>query len=473
VRRVLDADPQTGAMRLADRTFFYGESKLRTVTDLGYAVTGHKGMGGTVRIGSALLTGREPGQWLYVAITRGVEDNTVVAVTHDGVKHSGWASVAIELKEADPRPGTLADPELARRERLERERAGLPPEPAAEPDDEVRDPVAVLADCLDRDDAELAASDYQSRSLANADHLGVLHTRWADLAGQADRERYRQLVNDALPWEYRHGDLGPKVTWLWRDLRAAEMAGLDPAEVIRAAVSSNTLAGARSIAGVLHKRLSKIVDSLVPLPQRPWTDRPRQFEDPEIAEHEAALRRAMDERAERLGEHAAETSPVWAVQALGPVPDDPVERLDWQQRAAKIVTYRELYGIGSDKDVIGQEPTENAPEMRAAWHDAFAAITEANDMDVRALPDRSLIHMRVSYTTETGWAPPHVGKQLREVRLGGETMRLKAIRAEAEACTAHDQVIAARHADIAAKARALEAQHRDHERLLSQVMDDR
>ncbi len=60
MRRVLDADRQTGAMRLADHAFFYGESKLRTVTDLGYAVTGHKGMGGTVRAGTALVTGREP-----------------------------------------------------------------------------------------------------------------------------------------------------------------------------------------------------------------------------------------------------------------------------------------------------------------------------------------------------------------------------------------------------------------------------
>ena len=48
VRRVLDADPETGQARLADHAFFYGDSKLRTVTDLAYAVTGHKGMGGTV-----------------------------------------------------------------------------------------------------------------------------------------------------------------------------------------------------------------------------------------------------------------------------------------------------------------------------------------------------------------------------------------------------------------------------------------
>jgi hypothetical protein len=176
---------------------------------------------------------------------------------------------------------------------------------------------------------------------------------------------------------------------------------------------------------------------------------------------------------ERLGRHAAETSPTWAVQALGPVSDDPVERLDWQQRASKIATYHDLYGIGDDRDTIGQEPTENAPEMRGTWHDAFISITRGNCVDVRALPDRSLIHMRNSYQTETGWAAPHVGKQLRDVRLGADTMRFKAIRAEAEARNTMDQAIAGRHAAIAAKARALEAQHREHEATLAAVMEDR
>ncbi len=379
----------------------------------------------------------------------------------------------VKALDAAPRPGTRPDPELARRERLERERAGLPPEAGQAPADEVRELIAVLADCMDREESELSASEYRDRGLANADHLGILHSRWADLAGKADRERYRQLVNDALPEEYRQDDFGPKQTWLWRDLRAAEMAGLDAGEVARAAVNSNTLAGIRSMAGVLHKRMSNIVDPLVPLPQKPWNDRPRQFDDPEIAEYEASLRQVMQARVERLGEHAVQTSPAWAVPALGPVPDDPVDRLDWQNRACKIATYRELYGIDEEHEVIGPEPTGNAPEMRAAWHDAFAAITRTDAVHVQDLPDSSLIDMRDSYKTETGWAPPHVGKHLREVRLGADTMRLKAIRAEAEAQNAKDQAEAARHADIASKARALEAEYRGHTAALNEVMEDR
>jgi hypothetical protein len=181
----------------------------------------------------------------------------------------------------------------------------------------------------------------------------------------------------------------------------------------------------------------------------------------------------MDARAERLGEHAVQTPPAWAIQALGPVPEDPIERLDWQNRVSKIATYRDLYGAGDEREVIGPEPSGNAPKMRAAWHDAFAAITKTDTVDVRALPDQSLRHMRDSYRAETGWAPPHVGKQLRDVRLGAETMRLKAVRAEAEARAATDQAAAARHTGISAKARALEAQHREHVVILAEVMDDR
>src|SRR5205085_239970 len=123
-RRVLGTDPAPGRRRLADHAFFYSESKLREAADLGYAVTGHKGMGGTVRAGSAYVTGDEPLEWLYVAMTRGRDHNAAIAVTHDGVEQRNGATAAIQPRQADPRPGTRPDPELARRERIERERAG-------------------------------------------------------------------------------------------------------------------------------------------------------------------------------------------------------------------------------------------------------------------------------------------------------------------------------------------------------------
>src|SRR5262249_15482649 len=205
-----------------------------------------------------------------------------LAFTVAVVKNNAGQQLAIQPTEAEPQLGTRPDPELPRHERVQQERVGLPFEPAAQAEHE-REPIAVLADCMDREESEESASEYRQRVLANADHQAVVYARWADLAGGADHERYQQLVNDALPRQYREDGFGPDATWLGRTMRAGERAGLDAGEVVRATVGARTLADTRSVASVLDARMRKIVDPLVPLPHKPWTDRPRQFDDPHMA----------------------------------------------------------------------------------------------------------------------------------------------------------------------------------------------
>jgi hypothetical protein len=62
------------------------------------------------------------------------------------------------------------------------------------------------------------------------------------------------------------------------------------------------------------------------------------------------------------------------VTALGPVPADPAERVAWQQRASSIGAYRELSSYDHPADPIGPEPATAAPDTRAAWHEAGAAL---------------------------------------------------------------------------------------------------
>jgi hypothetical protein len=394
-------------------------------------------------------------------MTRGWRQNTARAITRPAA--------------ADPAPGTRPDPELARQRGVDQERAGLPAE-AAEQDEHDREPVAVLADCVDRTEAEPAARAYQQERLANADHLGTLHARWADLIGKADRERYHRLVRDAVPEQFRDNLDTPQATWLYRTMRNAELAGLDPAEAVTAAVNSRPLGDARDIPSVIDARMQVMTQPLVPLPLKPWSERAPEFDDPQIHEYVSEVAKAMDARTERLGEHAAETAPPWAMTALGLVPDHPVDRLDWQQRASKISAYRELYGAESQDDPLGPEPPASSPEQRAAWYGGFAAMTRTDAVDVRSLPDRSLRHMRESYTTETGWAPPHVGRLLRGVRLGAEDARLQAIRAAAEAKVTRasgDHEAAARHEQLAGSAGALEELYRTQEADLAQTQQDR
>ena len=228
VRRVLEPDPATGQRRFTDRAFGYAGYRS---CDLAYAVTGHSAQGGTVHTGIALVTGSEDRQWLYPAMTRGTEINLAIVFT-------------TPARPADPQPGTRAAPELDRYERIRLERLGYPPgEPAPRSvDPDPREPIAVLADVLGRDGTQLSASQTRQRNLANADHLAILNAIWSAETRDARDNRYRDLVMAALPPGYR-GELSPQARWLFRTLRTAELAGLDPADVTRTAIASRDLAG--------------------------------------------------------------------------------------------------------------------------------------------------------------------------------------------------------------------------------------
>ena len=141
----------------------------------------------------------------------------------------------------------------------------------------------------------------------------------------------------------------------------------------------------------------------------------------------------MDARKNRIGEHAARQAPPWATAALGPAPAHPLNQLDWQKRASSIGAWRELSGYDHPTDPIGPEPVTAAPDARAAWYEALAALGPADSPDVRGMPHGRLLHLRDTYPVETAWAPPYVGDELRQVRAAAWDARLAGLRAAAEA----------------------------------------
>ena len=147
---------------------------------------------------------------------------------------------------------------------------------------------------------------------------------------------------------------------------------------------------------------------------------------------------------------------VSVINALGPVPGRPLDRLDWQRRASSIGAYRELSGYDHPAEPIGPEPTAAAPDKRAAWYEALAALGPVDGPDVRGMPDGTLLHLRDTYPTETAWAPMWAGDELRQVRVGAQDAILAAARAGAEAAAAErsgrDEA-AARHRILAASYR--------------------
>ncbi len=460
VRRRTDRDPATGARGWSEGVFAFRDYAH---AELGYATTAHSAQGLTVSVGLAVVTGQESRQWLYSAMTRGAQSNHAIAFTQPRL--------------ADPDAGTRPAPELGRYERMTAERAGEPvpqPHPAANPDP--REPLAVLLDVLDRDGAEVSATEYQRRELAAADHLAQLNAIWQGETSGLLQQRYRELAGSLLPDGHDTAELDkPQATWLWRTLRAAEAAGLDAGEVLQRAISGRSLAGARDLASVLDSRIRRENGPLIPAATRTWAeqvpacggDRQRYLEQ---------IATAMDERKDRLGEFAAETSPAWAVAALGDVPADPLDRLEWQQRASQIAAYRELYGWDHETEPCGPEPDGDSPEKRAAWHAAYGAMTRTDEAGMSALPDGTLHHMRATYAAETAWLPPYVGAELRQVRQARNDLTVAAIKAGAEAALARrqgDAGRAARHEALARSARAAGAFYAQREELDAGLMDDR
>ena len=433
VRRALDADPATGRRRWTDRTFVYphfGDAEL------GYAVTDHVAQGRTVHTGLAVITGTEDRQHAYVALTRGTDANLAYVFT-------------TSPKQADPVPGPRPAAELARYDRILAERAGVPaPQTGPAPPGTA---LGVLAAVLDRDGQQASATQTRQQALSDADHLAVLHAIWTSQTAPARQQRYRDLLAAALPPEHRRGS-AHKARWLWRTLRGAELAGLDPAQVLAEAIAERELDSARDVPAALDARIRYRLGSLVPLPAGPWSAQVPAIADPERRAWLTEIAALMDARKDRLGEHAADHALPWAVAALGPVPGHPPDRLDWQNKAASIGAWRELSGYHHPTDPIGPEPAAAAPDLRAAWHEALGALGPADGPDVRGMRDGRLLHLRDTYPLETAWAPQYVGDELRQVRAAAWNTHLAALRARAEAKAAssrgqHDA--AARQQDLA------------------------
>jgi AAA domain/TrwC relaxase len=456
VRRALDADPETGQRRWTDRHFLYASYET---AELGYEVTDHAAQGRTVHTGLAVITGTEDRQHAYVALTRGTDANTAYVFT-------------LSPKLADPAPGPRPAPELARYD----QQAAAPaagPGPAAAPAG-TRDALSVLADVLERDGEQLSASQTWQQALADAGHLAILHAIWTAETSPAREQRYRDLLLAALPPGYRQ-EPGYRAKWLWRTMRAAELAGLDLAQVLAAAVGERDLTGARDVPAVIDARLRRRTGAFIPWPAGPWSAQLPDIADPDRRGYAAQIAAAMDARKDRIGEHAADNTLPWAVSALGPVPEHPVDRLAWQQRAASIGAWRELSGYAHPADPIGPEPAAD-PDMRGAWHEALAALGPIDGPDVRGLPDGRLLHLRDTYPIGTGWAPQWTGEELRQVRLGADQARLGAIRATAEAAIADQQgqhETARQHQALAASYQAMHDAYWQREAVFAAVMADR
>ena len=171
---------------------------------------------------------------LYESSTRGRDENTVWMYELDsGCEH-----------------GTPA-PEIERYRKLEAERTGGQPWAPAESD---ADPVRIAAGILRRQDEILSATETRQRSMANADHLGLLGGQWQDLIRELSGDRFTAAVRDQLPAELADKALADTDD-LFRALRAAELTGLPGEQALAEALAQRSLEGADSVPAVLASRV--------------------------------------------------------------------------------------------------------------------------------------------------------------------------------------------------------------------------
>ena len=361
---------------------------------LGYASTVHAAQGLSVDTSHAVLTQRTALAALYVAMTRGREANT--------------AHVATRASVEDPAQGSERRHELH------------------------RDPIAVLAGLLtDRDPTSTrAAVAILADSTELAGSTQTAGERLVDAAHLAATARtvdwLDQLTADGLLTGEQRARIAAEdgAPSLARVLRRAELAGHDPHQLLHNAVTERALAGATNTTNVLHSRITNGNTRRFDPVGSTWVEWAPCTGDADWDAYLGALAEAADQRSSDLGRAAAEDPPSWAVDAFGPVPDDPRERAGWEQRAGAVAGYREFRGHDDPATLLGPTPKPGQVEAYAAYRHAWR-VSGRPEIDQREHEMSDGLHRAriVAWEREQAWGPRYVGNELAGTRQAADRHR--------------------------------------------------
>ncbi|ALG06351.1 MobF family relaxase [Kibdelosporangium phytohabitans] len=308
--------------------------------ELGYALTIHRAQGLTVDICRAHLSPSATRELATVALTRGRDSNVAYLETDQ----------VIYPDEPNVLPGDL----------YWHHRNTTATQLAFE---------AIIA----KEGSEYSATeqlrdalDYPSRlSVSVPEYEYALHIhRGPDANAQA-----AQWVQDGMP-DYA-GDILADSAWpaLANALHELKSLGHDPAAVLAKRAAYRELDTAVSVAQVMHWRVIERMPAPDPdasgrpvglpdwVPTPPAPDSPIET-DPHYQELGTWLRhKAFDitQRVSTLTERVTAAQPEWAHE-LGPAPDDPLARADWEDRAGQIAAYRERWQVpDTDRRLLGSD----------------------------------------------------------------------------------------------------------------------
>jgi conjugative relaxase-like TrwC/TraI family protein len=388
---------------------------------LGYACTVHAAQGRTVETSHTIATGRTQLSALYPAVTRGRNANTVYQVT--------------QAVPDDAPPGTVNSTPR-------------------------QDPLGVLVTAAERAEPDLAAIVHAEHNQAEAASLATIGDRFADACELATAGRTAtlldRLVDDGMLTAAQRATLAADegTVSLVRVVRQAELAGHRPESVLRDAIAGRDLGDARSLASVIHHRISQTVD-LHPKGDsyRDWTP---QVDDPAWQAYLDQLATLADRRREQLGRDAADAPPSWASEAFGPVPADAELRDRWMQRASAVAAHRELTGHDGPAEALPGPPERGQVEAYASWCAAWRALgrDEASREEAEMSDGQLRIRVR-AYEREQAWAPDYVAPDLSGTLQAASRHRISAELLAAEAAVTDDREQRAQLDQQAADAAAL------------------
>jgi len=328
------------------RTFPVPESYLKDDSELAYSrndtvVQGRTAKAGRLVPGQAQLDRKA----FHVGMTRGSELNAVyLDVTRGG-------------------------------ERLNREPGHAPAPGREKPPPQVTSPEALFASYLERDGDELSATATIEAEQEEATSLPRLVGQWSAIVRMEHQARIENVLRQELSeYEYRRMENDPERPILNNLLHAAQAAGMDSEEIARRAVQQRDLAQVRSVAAVLHGRVSKITGPVSPSAPASYEAATPRMADPEMERAARETAQLADAKIAGLGEQLAADPPAWTAERLGPVPDGSLERAEWTGKAARVETARQLTGWTDPEQALGPLPDKTCTEVIAAHRAAPEAL---------------------------------------------------------------------------------------------------
>jgi hypothetical protein len=298
------------------RPFLIPRAYLADSAELDYAGNTHVGQGRTVDTAHPLVTETLSRRSLYVGLTRGRESNTAHIVTGNTAP-----------------PGHLSYAQAS--------------------------PESVVKEILERDDADLSATEQIRQAQERVWGTGHLFTLWSaavrqSLYLQIDQQiKARLSESQACRYDREHSR-----PVLHQRLRAAQLAGHDINSIINQ-ITAASMDRARSISSVLHGRLQQLH---LPGPGHEVTWAQRTPKDAPAVAHEIAG--GLDQRARALGEQLAASPEPWLASQLGVLAPhaSPLLREDYARRAGAAAAYREAAGITDPGQAIAPGPHRGNPD---------------------------------------------------------------------------------------------------------------